>query len=171
MLLPSRPRASAGCRCTGADNSGGKSLGNLRADKSPPAISRCCFLTARAASGNVHSADEWEELPIPEIVRRRKLGKQVAFRADVAFGEPDIYEAAELQDSGYPFPDWNARITAKCYAPIGHARIVDDKAGTSSTAKYWVQLHWWRVCRLTQNMWRVQNLLRPAQGHRAEISR
>lgn len=32
-------------------------------------------------------------------------------------------EAIELQDSAHPFHDWNARITAECYAPNGASRI------------------------------------------------
>ncbi len=35
-------------------------------------------------------------------------------------------EAVELQDSAYPFHDWNERITAECYAPNSVARILDD---------------------------------------------
>ena len=34
-------------------------------------------------------------------------------------------EAVELQDSAFPFHDWNARITAECYAPNGASRILD----------------------------------------------
>src|SRR5215831_16379829 len=36
-------------------------------------------------------------------------------------------EAIELQDSAAPYHDWNARITAECYAPNGAARILDDQ--------------------------------------------
>jgi len=32
-------------------------------------------------------------------------------------------EAVELQDSAYPYHDWNERITAECYAPNSAARI------------------------------------------------
>jgi len=35
-------------------------------------------------------------------------------------------EAIELQDSAYPYHDWNDRITAECYAPNSVARIVDS---------------------------------------------
>lgn len=31
----------------------------------------------------------------------------------------------ELQDSAYPYHDWNERITAECYAPNGASRILD----------------------------------------------
>ena len=34
-------------------------------------------------------------------------------------------EAVELQDSAYPFHDWNERITAECYAPNSASRILD----------------------------------------------
>jgi alpha-amylase/alpha-mannosidase (GH57 family) len=34
-------------------------------------------------------------------------------------------EFVELQDSAYPFHDWNERITAECYAPNGMSRILD----------------------------------------------
>src|SRR5687767_7457073 len=34
-------------------------------------------------------------------------------------------EAIELQDSAYPYHDWNQRITAECYAPNSSARILD----------------------------------------------
>jgi alpha-amylase/alpha-mannosidase (GH57 family) len=34
-------------------------------------------------------------------------------------------EAIELQDSAYPYHDWNQRITAECYAPNSASRILD----------------------------------------------
>jgi alpha-amylase/alpha-mannosidase (GH57 family) len=36
-------------------------------------------------------------------------------------------EAIELQDSAYPYHDWNQRITAECYAPNTAARILDHE--------------------------------------------
>jgi alpha-amylase/alpha-mannosidase (GH57 family) len=36
-------------------------------------------------------------------------------------------EAIELQDSAYPYHDWNARINAECYAPNSASRILDDQ--------------------------------------------
>jgi len=52
-------------------------------------------LAAKLRPGNVHSAEDWEELLLPEIERQQKLGKEVVFRADAAFAKPDIYEALE----------------------------------------------------------------------------
>jgi alpha-amylase/alpha-mannosidase (GH57 family) len=34
-------------------------------------------------------------------------------------------EAVELQDSAYPYHDWNERITAECYAPNAVSRVLD----------------------------------------------
>jgi alpha-amylase/alpha-mannosidase (GH57 family) len=34
-------------------------------------------------------------------------------------------EAVELQDSAYPYHDWNERITAECYGPNSTSRILD----------------------------------------------
>jgi alpha-amylase/alpha-mannosidase (GH57 family) len=36
-------------------------------------------------------------------------------------------EEVELQDSAYPYHDWNERITAECYAPNTASRIVDSE--------------------------------------------
>lgn len=36
-------------------------------------------------------------------------------------------EAVELQDSAYPYHDWNERITAECYAPNEASRILDGE--------------------------------------------
>ena len=52
-------------------------------------------LAAKLRPGNVHSAEDWEELLLPEIERQQKLGKEVVFRADAAFAKPEIYEALE----------------------------------------------------------------------------
>ena len=35
-------------------------------------------------------------------------------------------EAIELQDSAYPYRDWNERITAECYGPNTASRILDE---------------------------------------------
>ncbi|MCP4650668.1 MAG: DUF3536 domain-containing protein [PVC group bacterium] len=36
-------------------------------------------------------------------------------------------EEVELQDSAYPFHDWNKRITIECYAPNAASRILDNE--------------------------------------------
>lgn len=36
-------------------------------------------------------------------------------------------EFIELQDSAYPYHDWNERVTAECYAPNASSRILDEK--------------------------------------------
>ena len=35
-------------------------------------------------------------------------------------------EEVEVQDSAYPYHDWNSRITAECYAPNSASRILDQ---------------------------------------------
>jgi Transposase DDE domain group 1 len=59
-------------------------------------------LSSRETSpGNVHSADDWDELLVPEIDRQQAYGKHVAFRADAAFAKPEIYEALEARHVDY----------------------------------------------------------------------
>ena len=58
-------------------------------------------LAAKLRPGNVHSADGWEDLLLPEIERQQQLGKDVVFRADAAFAKPEIYEALEKRDVKY----------------------------------------------------------------------
>lgn len=36
-------------------------------------------------------------------------------------------EAVEIQDSAYPYHDWNERITVECYAPNATSRILDGE--------------------------------------------
>ena len=58
-------------------------------------------LAAKLRPGNVHSAEDWEELLLPEIERQQKLGKEVVFLADAAFAKPEIYEALEEREVKY----------------------------------------------------------------------
>jgi hypothetical protein len=58
-------------------------------------------LAAKLRPGNVHSAEDWKELLLPEIERQQKLGKEVVFRADAAFAKPEIYEALEERGVKY----------------------------------------------------------------------
>ena len=59
----------------------------------------CVAATLRP--GNVHSADDWDDLLVPEIERQQAEGKRVAFRADAAFAKPEIYDALEQRDVDY----------------------------------------------------------------------
>jgi hypothetical protein len=59
----------------------------------------CLAATLRPA--NVHSAEGWEELLLPEIERQQRLGKEVAFRGDAAFARPVVYEALEERGVKY----------------------------------------------------------------------
>jgi alpha-amylase/alpha-mannosidase (GH57 family) len=36
-------------------------------------------------------------------------------------------EAVEIQDSAYPYHDWNEKVTAECYAPNSSSRILDSE--------------------------------------------
>src|SRR5712692_9459059 len=52
-------------------------------------------LAAKLRPGNVHSAEGWEEVLLPEIERQQRMGKELVFRADAALAKPEIYEALE----------------------------------------------------------------------------
>ena len=58
-------------------------------------------LAAKLRPGNVHSAEDWDELLLPEIERQQAAGKQVAFRGDAAFAKPQVYEASEERGVQY----------------------------------------------------------------------
>jgi hypothetical protein len=58
-------------------------------------------LSAKLRPGNVSSAEDWDELLLPEIERQQAEGKQVTFRADAAFAKPEIYEALEERGVNY----------------------------------------------------------------------
>ena len=58
-------------------------------------------LAAKLRPGNVHSAEDWDVLLLPEVERQQAEGKQVTFRADAAFAKPEIYETLEERGVGY----------------------------------------------------------------------
>ena len=58
-------------------------------------------LAAKLRPGNVHSAQDWDELLLPEIERQQAAGKKVTFRADAAFAKPEIYETLEERGVQY----------------------------------------------------------------------
>jgi hypothetical protein len=58
-------------------------------------------LAVKLRPGNVHSAEGWEELLLPEIERQQRRGREVVFRADAAFAKPEIYLALEERKVKY----------------------------------------------------------------------
>jgi len=58
-------------------------------------------LAAKLRPGNVHSAEGWEELLLPEIDRQQAQGKEVALRGDAAFAKPELYSALEERGVKY----------------------------------------------------------------------
>src|SRR6516165_8594844 len=58
-------------------------------------------LAAKLQPGNVHSAEGWAEMLLPEIERQQQMGKEVAFRGDAAFARPEVYEALEERGVKY----------------------------------------------------------------------
>src|SRR5712692_4338226 len=93
-------------------------------------------LAAKLRPGNVHSAEGWKELLLPEIERQQRLGKEVVFRADAAFAKPELYEALEEREVKYairlPANDNLQRsITALMTRPMGrpsHKPVVRYKS-------------------------------------------
>ena len=83
-------------------------------------------LAAKLRPGNVHSAEDWEELLLPEIERQQELGKEVVFRADAAFAKPEIYDALEERDVKYAI-----RIPANDSLERGHRGVVDAASGAT----------------------------------------
>ena len=58
-------------------------------------------LAATLRPGNVPSADDWDDLLVPELERQQAEGTRVAFRADAAFAKPEIYDTLEQRDVDY----------------------------------------------------------------------
>jgi len=54
-------------------------------------------LAAKLRPGNVHSAEDWDELLLPEIERQQAEGKQVAFRG---------LQTGQERAVGTPKPRW-----------------------------------------------------------------
>ena len=61
-------------------------------------------LAATLRPGNVPSADDWDDLLVPELERQQAEGTRVAFRADAAFAKPEIYDTLEQRDVGLCHP-------------------------------------------------------------------
>ena len=96
-------------------------------------------LAAKLRPGNVHSAEGWEELLLPEIEGQQKLGKEVVFRADAAFAKPEIYEALEERGVKYAI-----RIPANDNLDRDVGELLPSRAGVRfynkrGTAEQWIK--------------------------------
>ncbi|MGH9366405.1 MAG: DUF3536 domain-containing protein, partial [Thermoanaerobaculia bacterium] len=49
-------------------------------------------------------------------------------------------EAIEVQDSAYPYHDWNERITAECYAANAASRILDEEERIAAIVNNYSQI-------------------------------
>lgn len=49
-------------------------------------------------------------------------------------------ESVEVQDSAYPYHDWNERITAECYAPNGASRILNGDGRIRSIVNNYLKI-------------------------------
>jgi hypothetical protein len=58
-------------------------------------------LAAKLRPGNVHSAEDWDQVLLPEIERQQRQGKDVVVRADAAFAKPELYEVLEARGVKY----------------------------------------------------------------------
>ena len=58
-------------------------------------------LAAKLRPGNVHSAEDWDQVLLPEIERQQKQDKDIVVRADAAFAKPELYEALEKRHVKY----------------------------------------------------------------------
>jgi len=52
-------------------------------------------------SGNVHSADRWQEVLAPVVERYQRKGERLLFRGDAAFAKPEVYQYLESRGIGY----------------------------------------------------------------------
>jgi alpha-amylase/alpha-mannosidase (GH57 family) len=49
-------------------------------------------------------------------------------------------EQIEIQDSAYPYHDWNERIAAECYSPNGESRILDSEGYITKIVSNYAQM-------------------------------
>ena len=49
-------------------------------------------------------------------------------------------EGIEIQDSAYPYHDWNERVTAECYAPNSAARLLDGEGRISDIVSNYARM-------------------------------
>jgi alpha-amylase/alpha-mannosidase (GH57 family) len=54
--------------------------------------------------------------------------------------ESPSLEAVELQDSAYPYHDWNERVTAECYIPNATSRLLDEQQRITKLVNNYAQM-------------------------------
>jgi len=93
-------------------------------------------LAAKLRAGNVHSAEEWDQVLLPELERQQRQDKDVVVRADAGFAKPEFYEALETRNVKYairiPSNDTLERAIAELLTrPVGrpsHKPVVRYKS-------------------------------------------
>ena len=85
-------------------------------------------LAAKVRPGNVHSAEQWDAVLLPEIARQQQQGKDVVVCADAAFAKPEIYEALEERDVKYAI-----RIPANDTLGAGRRGVADAPRGKTQS--------------------------------------
>jgi hypothetical protein len=64
-------------------------------------ISSVIWNAALCAAGNVHSADGWDGVLKPVVMRYQRKISRIYFRADAGFANPDVYELLEAGQIKY----------------------------------------------------------------------
>jgi hypothetical protein len=97
-------------------------------------------LAAKLRPGNVHSADGWEDMLLPEIERQQKLGKEVVIRP---VGRPSHRPLVRYKSFLYQAESWNQarRVVAKVEFHAGElfprVGLIVTNLETDSRADAW----------------------------------
>ena len=118
-------------------------------------------LAASLRPGNVHSAEDWDELLLPEIERQQAEGKLVTFRADAAFAKPEVYEA--LEERGV---DYVIRIPAKKSLELEIEDILFRPPGRPSR-KPLVRYKSFRY--QAESWWKARRIVAKVEHHQGEL--
>jgi len=89
-------------------------------------------LAAKLRPGNVHSAENWEELLLPEIERQQSQGKEVVFRARPR-GRPGLRQAGDLRKVGGARREVRHPHPGQRQSGAGHRGVVDAGSGAAES--------------------------------------
>ncbi len=105
-------------------------------------------LAVKLRPGNVHSAEDWDRVLLPEIERQQQRCKDVVVRADAAFAKPELYETLEARGVRYairiPSNDTLEQAVAELltrpvgrpsYKPMARYKSFQYQAGSWKTAR------------------------------------